>query len=110
IYYDDTPFHDPGTALFGAQVRTESSIDEAKDTLLKVIAEAASKPFDAAEVQRAKDSHLKDWETTMRSSERAAINLSEWAAMGDWRLMFIHRDRLKTVTAADVARVAQAYF
>lgn len=29
--------------------------------------------------------------------------------MGDWRMQFIHRDRLKAVTPADVQRVAQAY-
>ncbi len=109
VFSDDTPFHDPGTALFGAQVRLEGSLDVARDTLLRVIDEAAGRPFEVSEVQRAKDSRLKDWETTMRSSERAAIELSEWAAMGDWRLMFIHRDRLKTVTPEDVARVAKAY-
>ena len=29
--------------------------------------------------------------------------------MGDWRLMFLHRDRLKAVTPDDVLRVAKAY-
>ncbi|HEY6572556.1 MAG TPA: pitrilysin family protein, partial [Candidatus Eisenbacteria bacterium] len=29
--------------------------------------------------------------------------------MGDWRLMFLHRDRLQKVTVADVVRVAGAY-
>jgi zinc protease len=35
--------------------------------------------------------------------------MSEWASMGDWRLMFIHRDRLRAAQTAEVARVAAAY-
>ena len=35
--------------------------------------------------------------------------MSEWAAMGDWRLFFLHRDRLKKVTPEDVQRVAAKY-
>jgi zinc protease len=37
------------------------------------------------------------------------VVLSEFAAMGDWRLLFLMRDRAKTATADDVARVAKAY-
>ena len=38
------------------------------------------------------------------------LQLSEWIGMGDWRLLFLHRDRLRTVTADDVRRVAAKYF
>ena len=36
--------------------------------------------------------------------------LSEYSAMGDWRLFYLYRDRLKAVSAADVQRVATEYF
>src|SRR5262249_22301035 len=36
--------------------------------------------------------------------------LSEWASQGDWRLFFLHRDRVAKVTPSDVARVAGRYF
>ena len=35
--------------------------------------------------------------------------MSEWASMGDWRLLFLNRDRLRKVTPEDVERVAKAY-
>ena len=35
--------------------------------------------------------------------------LSEFAAIGDWRLFFLYRERLKKVTLADVQRVAEHY-
>jgi zinc protease len=37
------------------------------------------------------------------------MELSEWAGAGDWRLMFLFRDRVAKVTAADVNRVAAQY-
>jgi zinc protease len=36
--------------------------------------------------------------------------LSECVGIGDWRVLFLHRDRLKKVTAADVQAVATRYF
>jgi zinc protease len=45
----------------------------------------------------------------LASSDRFAVQLSEWAGAGDWRLFFLHRDRVEKVTAADVNRVAAKY-
>src|ERR1019366_4986237 len=41
--------------------------------------------------------------------EVLAGDLSEYFSQGDWRLMFLMRDRIKAVTEADVLRVAKAY-
>jgi len=101
--------HDPGALLLGAEVRTDKSIDEARDALLKVVDEAAKQPPTAEDVKRAKDNLQKNWETTMRNSEQSALQLSEWASRGDWRLMFLHRDRLENVTPEQVHKVAQAF-
>ena len=101
--------HDPGALMVGAQVRTDKSVDEARQILLRITGEAATQPPTAEDVRRARESLIKNWETTMRNSEWAAIELSEWSAMGDWRLIFLHRDRLEAVTPDDVLRVAQAY-
>src|SRR5205807_5632845 len=40
---------------------------------------------------------------------QVSIVLSEAAATGDWRLLFLDRDRIRKVTPEDVARVAKAY-
>ena len=36
--------------------------------------------------------------------------LSSASALGDWRLLFLQRDRVAAVTADDVNRVAKTYF
>ena len=35
--------------------------------------------------------------------------VAEFQTLGDWRLYFVYRDRLRAVTSADVQRVAETY-
>src|SRR5207248_2287542 len=44
------------------------------------------------------------------NSSQMAQALSSASALGDWRLLFIQRDRIAAVTADDVNRVAKTYF
>ncbi|MCH7526849.1 MAG: insulinase family protein [Planctomycetes bacterium] len=45
----------------------------------------------------------------LKSSQRIAIGFSTWAGAGDWRLFFLHRDRIEQVSLDDVRRVAIHY-
>jgi zinc protease len=45
----------------------------------------------------------------LNDSNRVGVAISNWAAMGDWRLLFLQRDRIAKVTTADVKRVAERY-
>ena len=38
---------------------------------------------------------LKNIELTLNSSERVGLELSEWIGAGDWRLLFLNRDRMR---------------
>lgn len=67
-------------------------------------------PITDAEVNRAKAKFNVSFEEAMNNPQATAISLSESIASGDWRLSFVNRDRIEAVTAADVNRVAQAYF
>jgi zinc protease len=101
--------HDPGFLLASASLKLDQSLDEARQILLKTVeglpAEAPSKE----EVDRAKTRLLKNIELEMNDSQSVALDLSEYYSMGDWRLMFLMRDRIQAVTEADVLRVAKAY-
>ncbi|MBM7112514.1 M16 family metallopeptidase [Archangium primigenium] len=101
--------HDPGVLTLSAEVREGQSLDAAREALLATAENAAATPFTPDEVNRAKTSLLKSVELLLRDSEGAAIQLSEWAAAGDWRLLFLHRDRIEAVTPEDVTRVASQY-
>jgi len=105
----DYQLREPGTLVAYAQVRKESSLEKARDVLLAIIDSVRTRPPTAAEVERAKASLLKDIDLLLNNSDQVGLALSEWQAAGDWRLLFVHRDRLKRVTPADVQRAAVNY-
>jgi zinc protease len=100
---------EPGVAIFMAELRQDGNLQEVTDTLIKTVEGAVTAPPTAEEVERARTALLKAIELMLNRSDRVGLELSEWAAMGDWRLFFLHRDRLRTAKAEDVARVAKAY-
>ena len=61
------------------------------------------------EVERSKAEQLKRIKLAFTDSRRIGLTLSEGEAIGDWRLLFVLRDQLKVVTAAEVNRAAEAY-
>ncbi|MEH6911956.1 MAG: pitrilysin family protein [Oceanicoccus sp.] len=102
-------WRDPGVAIFGIQVDKEGDLTASSQQMLAVLEDISVLGITDEEVERVKRNMLKNIELSFNSSERFALNLSEWLGMGDWRLFFMHRDRIEKVTTADVQRVAEAY-
>ncbi|PYQ93463.1 MAG: insulinase family protein, partial [Acidobacteria bacterium] len=100
---------DPGMLLVGAEVRKDQSLDVAKDELLKTIDELATRAVTNEEVERAKQTLLKNIELNLKNTDFIGLTISDWAAQGDWRLLFLHRDRLRKVVPEDVQRVAGSF-
>ncbi len=100
---------EPGLAIFGAELRQEQSLDEARDILLKTVEATASAPPTKEEIERGRTQLLKQIDLALNNSAQFGLNLSEWIAKGDWRLFFLYRDRLKAYPAEGVAKVAAAY-
>jgi zinc protease len=101
--------HDPGWVYFGAVVPKEDGLPAAREALLAVLESMKREPVRDDEVERARISLLNDFEKTQLDTAGYVRALSEFAAMGDWRLFFLYRERLKKVTTADVQRVAEHY-
>ena len=98
-----------GPLLTFAQVRTEDDLSAAVTAMDQVLVDALRNPVTEEEVDRAKTSILNGFEQVFNNPERIALQLSEWASMGDWRLFFLHRDRIEAVEPQDVHRVAAKY-
>ncbi len=110
IFGFDFQWHDPTLAIFGAEVRQGDSLETARDTLLETIEGITAAPPTKDEVERARAQLLKNIELTLNNSDRVGVTLSEFIGAGDWRLFFLHRDRLRKVTPEEVTQVAARYF
>ena len=100
---------EPGVAIFIAQLGVDKDIESARAAMLETLENLAAEPITNEEVARAKAKMIKQFELRFNSSQSIALELSEWIGMGDWRLMFIDRDRMEQVTA-DKVRVAAAEY
>ena len=101
--------HDP--ALFTASAQAEpGQLDAVRDALLETLEGLSTTPFTIVDVERAKVRNRRSHETMQSNSTAMAQALSSASALGDWRLLFLQRDRIDAVTAADVNRVAKTYF
>ena len=100
---------EPGTLTAMAVLRDDGSEQEAATAMAEALQDVLTSPITGEEVERARQARLASVDRLFNDSRAIALQLSEWGAMGDWRLFFIHRDRLRDVTAEDVQRVAVNY-
>jgi zinc protease len=103
-------FKEPSFLMFGAELSKDNSLDTARDAMTQTIESASKTPPTKEEVDRAKASLLKDIELSLNDPNRVGLEMSEYIALGDWRLFFLNRDRLQKVTPEDVKHVGDTYF
>ncbi len=91
----------------GAQIEGKQTLAAAEAALLK--AAESVKTISPEELKRAQQEYEADFNQLLKNPETIAISLSESIGHGDWRLLFVQREAMKKVQAADVLRVAVAY-
>ena len=101
--------HDPGLFTLFAEP-TEGNLETLRQKLLETMDIIGAEPFTEDAVDRAKLRAKRRTDQLLSSASAMSSALSSAAALGDWRLLFLQRDRVAMVTAADVNRVAQTYF
>jgi zinc protease len=101
---------EPGYIVFMAELGKEQSIADLRAGLQATLENMKAQPVSDQELQRAKTSWMVGFDDTMNDPQRLAMQLSESAANGDWRLFFWERDRLESLTVAQVQAAAENYF
>jgi len=101
--------HDPGYVYFGAALAKDGELEPAREALLRVVENLAASPVTPEEVERARTRLLNEFEKVELDTSSMVRALSEFQAIGDWRLFFLYRDRLRKVTVDDVQRMAGHY-
>ena len=103
-------WREPTVTMFGAEVRTGAPLEVARDTLLETIEGLSATPPTKEEVERARAQLLKNIDLDLNRSDQIGLTLSEFIGAGDWRLYFLHRDRLRKITTEEVQKAAARYF
>ncbi len=109
IYAYSMQLKDPGFMYINVDVLKEKSLYDAQKTMLSLLDDLKNHPVTDEEVNRGKNNLLKDFDLMFNNSDRIGMQLSEYICQGDWRLLFLYRDGLSKVTAADVNRVIATY-
>jgi zinc protease len=110
IWGFERALHDPGYVAFGASLAKDGSLGAARTALLDTLDGVRREPVRAEEVERARTKLLNEMDKARLDGRELVSALSEFQALGDWRLYYLYRDRLRAVTVADVQRAAETYF
>ncbi|WP_353777731.1 insulinase family protein [Winogradskyella sp. 3972H.M.0a.05] len=106
-----SPFtKEPGFMYFNVDVPSDKSLAEAEETLLSIFDGLRDNPITEEELKRAKANLAKQIDQMSRNSSFLGTFTSEFIGAGDWRLMFIHRDRVEAATLEQVNDVLSRYF
>jgi zinc protease len=100
----------PGLQYFGAVVKKDAPIEPVRAAMTKAVESFASAPPTPEEMDRVRRTYLNDYERALNDPQRVGVSLSEAIALGDWRLFFVGRERVRTITSAEVAAAAGRYF
>ncbi|MGC2519894.1 MAG: pitrilysin family protein [Burkholderiales bacterium] len=109
VFGSENQQREAGFAYFGASVKQDASLDAARRALLATLEGFEQHPVTDDEVERARSRLLNEIELMLANSTELTNVLSEYVAIGDWRVLFWYRDRLKQVTTTNVQRVALHY-
>jgi zinc protease len=107
--YPQTGFA-PGLQYFGAVVKKGEPLEPVRQALTQAVEEFAQHPPTPEEMERTRRSYMNDIERSLNDPQQVGVALSEVIALGDWRLFFVGRDRVPTITSEQVAAAAGRYF
>jgi zinc protease len=103
------PMAEPGVIIFSAKAGKGGSDKKIREAMTSVIESFGSSPITKNEIERWRASFFREFDLILTETAKTGVVLSEFAAMGDWRLLFLMRDRVKTTSAEDIARVAKSF-
>ncbi|MEO1477627.1 MAG: pitrilysin family protein [Bacteroidota bacterium] len=101
---------DPGLFMVYGALAPDVEHGVVEETLRSILAEIAAEGLTASELERARRQTVAQDAYGRDGPYAIASQLNEAIAVGDWTLYATYRERIASVTAADVQRVAASMF
>jgi zinc protease len=99
----------PGSVMFGASLQADMDQVRALSTMTTTVEGIAKDPFTAEELDRVRNQWLKAWDQGFSDPQKISAALTEAIALGDWRLFFVSRDRIRAATLIEVQQAADRF-
>jgi zinc protease len=93
-----------------ALVKKGDPVEPVQAAMLRIVEDFGKTPPTTEEMERVRIRLANQAERTLNDHETIGLQLSEFIALGDWRMFFLTRDRLAKISAADVQTAAGQYF
>lgn len=105
-----SPFtKEPGFLYINIDVPSDKNADEVQGILKNTLDNLKDNPITQEELDRAKANLLKRIDQINRNSAYLGTYMSEFIGAGDWRLSFLTRDRIETMTTDQVNTAMKKY-
>ena len=109
-YAQTLGYIDPQLIIMTTVQKAGEDVDKLRAALVAEVEGFAKAPPTPEEMARSKQILDNGMEAVLAQPERLGLALSSYIGLGDWRLFFYNRERLGSVTAAQVQQVAAKYF
>ena len=97
---------DPGQFNVGVMLKKDDDLAGAQKILLDTVEGLKTEPITAEELKRTQLQLDKQFDQMLADPEQLCLQLSEYIAGGDWRLLFLDRDRVDAATLDEVNAAA----
>jgi zinc protease len=95
--------------IFLAVVKKGEPIEPVQAEMIRQVEGLHDNPLTGEEMERARLRFANDAERALSDHENIGLRLSEFSALGDWRMFFLSRDRAQKVTANEAQDAAGKY-
>ncbi len=109
-YAQTLGYIDPQLIIMTTVQKAGEDVDKLRNALVAEVEGFAKAPPTPEEMARSKQILDNSMDAVLAQPERLGLALSSYIGLGDWRLFFYNRERLGSVTAAQVQQVAAKYF
>ena len=101
---------DGSLQMIAAVVKKGEPVEPVEAEMIRQVEGLHDNPPTAQEMERARLHFANEAEHILNDHENIGLRLSEFIALGDWRMFFLERDREQTLTVAEVQEAAGRYF
>lgn len=106
---ENTITKDASLKVFRLQLPQKIKLEEIQAGFVMVLENFKKKPIAKDEFDARKKQLINEFEEILTDSEKLAERLAAYSAVTDWRLFYLQRETLKSITRSDVQIAAEKY-